>query len=145
MSMAEEAQPGRRPGAPRGVAKTPERRAKRSRRLTAEHRAKLMAANIGRPLTEEHRAKLRAAMIGRSLTAEHRAKLRAAKLGRKYSDAHRAAISAGLKGHPGLCGPKGVLRLLTEAEMADYRLIRRKCLDRAEALTLLGRGDLVGC
>lgn len=28
MSMAEEAQPGRRPGAPRGVAKTPEHRAK---------------------------------------------------------------------------------------------------------------------
>ncbi len=77
------------------------------------------------------------------ISPETRARMRAAKLGRKHSDAHPAAISAGLKGHPALCGPKGVLRLLTAAEMADYRLIRHKCLDRAEALTLLGQADLV--
>lgn len=112
-----------------------------------------MRGFTGRSHTEDTKARISAAMRerghkpppqgGRPLSEAHRAKLRAAKLGRKYSEAHRAAISAGLKGNPALCGPKGVLRLLTAAEMADYRLIRHKCLDRAKALTLLGRADLV--
>lgn len=52
------------------------RKEKNVAKLTAEHRAKIGAANSGRPLSPEHRAKISAALTGRTLASETRAKIR---------------------------------------------------------------------
>lgn len=86
------------------------RSAKIGRKLSAEHVAKIVAANTGKRRSDETRAKL-----SREFTAEHRAKLSAAAAGRvmspdsiektakklrgrRHSSAHKAQIGASLKG-----------------------------------------------
>jgi len=51
--------------------------------LSAEHRAKIAAANIGRTHSAESRAKIAAANIGRTHSAESRASISASKKGEK--------------------------------------------------------------
>jgi hypothetical protein len=69
---------------------------------TAEARAKMSTERRGkkrRPRSVEHRANLRAAHLGKSLTPEHRAKVGAANRGKKKpprSAEHRANLSASL-------------------------------------------------
>ena len=53
--------------------------------LSAEHRAKIRAANTGKTFSAEHRAKIGAAGIGRTHNAETRAKMSAAVAGEKHS------------------------------------------------------------
>lgn len=68
-------------------------------RLSAEVRAKMSIARKGRTLTEDHRAKLSAANLGKKLSAEHREKLSAAQSGRTrrpLSPQHRAKIADAL-------------------------------------------------
>ena len=69
-----------------GYRHTPKSRAKMSasrkgRTLSAEHRAKLIAANTGKQFTPERCAKIRAAHMGKPLSAEHRAKIAATSRG----------------------------------------------------------------
>jgi hypothetical protein len=93
-----------------GYIKSAEHRAAISaaaRNMSVEHREKLSAAWLGKkrgPQSAEHRAKLRAANLGRELSAEHCANMSAARLGKKRgpqkprSAEHRANISAALVG-----------------------------------------------
>jgi hypothetical protein len=75
--------------------------------LSAEHRAKISAAQKGKkrgpmsisPDVElERRRKISAALMGKSLSAEHRAKLSDAKKGRKLSEDHRQKLLMSLLG-----------------------------------------------
>jgi len=95
----------------RGKPKSAEHRAKigaaNSRRgQTPEARAKISAARTGKPTTKgrpktaEHRAKISATLTGRRQSAETRAKKSAAHLGKPMPDGTGAKISAALKGKP---------------------------------------------
>lgn len=74
----------------------------RGKKLSAEHRAKIRAANIGRRVSQETRDKISAAqkgkhrpeLIGRKLSAEGLERLR----NRVFTVEHRAKISAAKKG-----------------------------------------------
>jgi len=76
-----------------------EAKARSKRKLSAEHRAKISAANKGRTITAEHRAKLSEALKGHPMSAETRAKISAAHKGRPLAAEHRAKLSQALKGH----------------------------------------------
>ncbi|MDO8629390.1 MAG: NUMOD3 domain-containing DNA-binding protein [Phycisphaerales bacterium] len=69
--------------------------------LKPEHRAKIVAALIGRPVTAETRAKISEANAGRGagrkLSEETRARMSASRTGRLVSVETRAKISAALK------------------------------------------------
>lgn len=65
---------------------------------TAESRAKMSAAAMGRVISEEHRAKLSAIHKGRVKSAETRAKLSAARKGRKMSAEFCRKISEAKRG-----------------------------------------------
>jgi hypothetical protein len=65
---------------------------------SAEHRAKLAAANRGKKLSEETKAKIGAAHRGKITSEATKAKMSAAALGKPKSDAARAAMSAAKKG-----------------------------------------------
>ena len=69
-------------------------------KLSPEHRAKLLAVNLGKPKSDEVKAKLSAKNKGRKHTAEATAKIAAAGLGRTQSDYAKACISVARKGKP---------------------------------------------
>ena len=75
--------------------------------LSAEHRAKIGAAGIGRTHSAESRAKIGAAGIGRIHSVESRAKMSAAHTGKKRSAEQCANMSAAQSGekHPNFKGP----------------------------------------
>lgn len=70
--------------------------------VSAETRAKMSAAHLGRPHSAEHRANIGAALRGRVLSAEHRAKISASQLGKPrgpgkpLSPEHREKIRAAM-------------------------------------------------
>ena len=70
---------------------------------SAEHRAKLRAAQLGRKATPETRAKQSAANTGRVFTPEWRANIAAASTGRTASPETRAKLSAARTVH-GMAG-----------------------------------------
>lgn len=61
---------------------------------SAEHRAKIAAANRGKHHSAETKAKMRASALGKPKTAETRARMSAARLGISFSDQTRAKMSA---------------------------------------------------
>ncbi len=61
--------------------------------MSAEHKAKLIAANTGRVMSDEAKSKIRKAALGRKHTPETRAKMSLSKLGLVQSERHRAAIA----------------------------------------------------
>ena len=65
---------------------------------SAETRAKIAAAGVGRTHSAETRAKIGAARIGTPLSNEHRANISAAHMGKTLSAEHRANISAAQEG-----------------------------------------------
>lgn len=65
----------------------------RGKTMSAEHKAKISAANTGRVMSEETKSKLRKSALGRKHTPETRAKMSASKLGRAQSESHRSAIT----------------------------------------------------
>jgi hypothetical protein len=74
-------------------------RTHKGKKLSAEHHARLLAANLGKKHSAERRAKVAAALKGREITPEWRAKLRLANLGKKWPE-RGPRISAALKGKP---------------------------------------------
>lgn len=118
-----------------------------------------MSGFSGRTHSEASKARIAAAMLeqgrhppsqkGKPLTEPHREKLSAAKLGRVYSSEHRAAISAGMRRHwegkpEGRQRRRGVRRLLSDREAADFTLLRARLgYSEEEALRAVGRSDLV--
>lgn len=70
-------------------------------------------------------------------------------LGKKYSKEHRLKIAEGMRRHwesqpEGWQRRRGVLRLLTDREAADFSFLRHQHhYAEAEALVAVGRGDLV--
>lgn len=111
----------------KGRPKSAEHRAKigaanRRRVVTAETRAKMSASAIGKPGTltgcspsAETRAKISAALKGRRQSAETRAKKSAAHLGKPMPEGTGAKISAALKGRP---KPKHSNQIMRESEPA---------------------------
>jgi hypothetical protein len=88
--------------------------------------------------TDETKAKIGAAGRGRKLSDETKARISAALRGRKHTDETKAKMSAAKRG-------RSPLAALTEAERADYDILRRKGgQSRAEALRAIGRADLAG-
>ena len=84
---------------------------------TAETRARMSAANIGKTLSEEHKKNIARANLGRQFTTDTLSKMSASATGRRHtpeakakiaakravqviSEGHRYAISAALKGRP---------------------------------------------
>jgi hypothetical protein len=68
---------------------------------TAEHTAKIAAANRGRKNTQETKQKMSAAKMGKKMqpfSEEHKAKLSAANSGKKLSEEHKAKLSESHKG-----------------------------------------------
>jgi hypothetical protein len=82
-----------------------------------------------------------------TISPEYRAKLSAAKRGRVYTAEHRAAIAAGMrKAHATKAFGFGVHSMrakLAGAELADYDTFRSAGYRVAEALTAIGRSDLI--
>jgi 5-methylcytosine-specific restriction endonuclease McrA len=66
--------------------------------MTPEHKAILIASNIGKVRSEEHKAKIRAANLGRKMSAESNAKKSVALKNRYFSPEHRRKISEAMKG-----------------------------------------------
>jgi plasmid stability protein len=70
---------------------------RRGKKLSAEHIAKIKAANTGRQFSAETCEKLRQNMLGKKRPAHVMAALKAANLGRKLSEAHKAALQPSLE------------------------------------------------
>ena len=68
--------------------------------LTEEHKAKLIAGNLGRPKSEEQKQAISRSLTGRTLDPEHAAKARTAALGSKRSEEVRKQMSENFKGVP---------------------------------------------
>lgn len=66
--------------------------------MTAEHKAKISAANTGKKRDEAAKAKIRAARALQTITPESLAKTHAANFGKKRSDEARKNISEGRRG-----------------------------------------------
>jgi hypothetical protein len=80
---------------------SPETRQKLSehaKNRSAEHRAKLVAAQTGRPKSAEQTGKMAATKRGQKLSAEHRANIARGNTGRQFTDEQRQKISSSLKG-----------------------------------------------
>jgi hypothetical protein len=67
---------------------------------SAEHRANLSTAHMGKQRSEEHKAKISAAALGREHSEETKTKMSNSQKGRHFSEEHRAKISASKKGKP---------------------------------------------
>ena len=65
--------------------------------LSAEHKAKLSAANRGKTFSAEHKAKIGAAHKGKTFSDETRAKMSASHKGKPLSAEHKAKMSAAHK------------------------------------------------
>ncbi len=65
---------------------------------TAETKAKLSAANIGKKLTTETKAKMSDSRRGKSLSAEHRASISESNSGKVFSPEHRARLAKAATG-----------------------------------------------
>lgn len=79
-------------------------------------------------------------------TEETRQKHRLSKLGRRHSLDHRAALASGVRNWYAdpISRRRGVLRVMSDREIADYRTLRgRGQFSQAEALMMVGRGDLL--
>lgn len=67
--------------------------------------------------------------------------------GATYTEEHRAKIAEGVRRWAAQASPQerlgGGLEALTDAEVQDYLAIVRNRFSRAEALEMIGRGDLV--
>ena len=102
-------------GSSLGVKRTAETRAKMSAAMmgklmgykhTETTRARISAAlmgnqrALGRKHTKEMKAKISAAMKGIKKTGEHKANISVARVGMKFTNKHRAKISAAKKGKP---------------------------------------------
>lgn len=70
------------------------------KRMSAEARAKMSAAGRGRPKSAEHRRKIAEGNRGRVPSPETRARISESLTGRPLSEEHRAKLSAALKGRP---------------------------------------------
>lgn len=68
------------------------------RRLTAEHRANMSAAQRGRVFTDEQRAKMSASHKGKPLSPQHRANAGAARRGKAMAPETRAKLSKAHRG-----------------------------------------------
>ncbi len=88
--------------------------------------------------SRETRAKISAALARKPQSLEHRAKISAAPTGRRFSPEHRANMSAAKKG----IGLIPETREMTEAQIADFRLFRRKGFSKSEAAALVFTGRL---
>ena len=91
------------------------------RQFTAEHKAKLSAAQKGKQFTAERRAKISAAqkgeknpMYGKKHTAEARAKMSVANKGRKLTAEHKAKLSAAQKGKKHTAETKAKISAVTK-------------------------------
>lgn len=68
--------------------------------LSEEHKAKLIAGNLGRPKSEEQKQAISRSLTGRTLDPEHAAKARMAAVGFKHTEEFKRNLSEKLKGVP---------------------------------------------
>lgn len=80
--------------------------AKKGRKLSNEHKAKIGAAGIGRKPTEETLSKLSKALKGRIITPEWRAKLAAAQTGKTHTEETRKKMAGRMRGNKIMLGRK---------------------------------------
>jgi group I intron endonuclease len=111
--------------------RTPEARernaaARRGRKHTAEHNAKIKASSMGkkRPKTQEHREKIAATLRGRTLSPEHKANISAGGIGRKLSLEHKAKLSTAWLGRK-----RGPLTPEQKAKISSVTRGRKKSLE----------------
>lgn len=111
-------------GSPLGVKHTEATRAKRrAYRASAETRAKLSLAHVGRVIPAEIRAKMSLAKKSRPMSAENRAKIAARSKGKTPSLEARAKMSLAKKGRPLLAEHRVKLSL---AHKASARAVKQR-------------------
>lgn len=111
------------------------------RTLSAEHKAKIAAAGIGRQHTPETKAKMRASRLGYRMSDESRAKLSATRMGMKWSSESRAKASASHKGRPWTPEFRATMEQIQNSP--EYRAKMRAAHARRNQRDAKGQGELL--